>query len=185
MAAREGTLTRQCAVETVPLHFGREGVPLSAGESLYCGRCSISRFCVLQADMGRCCKHFAPKFPETGDAQVDSSLTKASELNMAFVFRKTGDSKAVAQSAAAVARSSGVFWIWWWHVSLQDNCISPCGEVELESAGQIDCQQSGWWICKSTRGRRISTFPATSGYNFYHDLRLWHLAVAVESCVLM
>lgn len=49
-----------------------------------------------EADKGKCCKHFAPKFPETGDAQVDSSLTKASELNMAFVFRKTGDSKAAA-----------------------------------------------------------------------------------------
>lgn len=54
--------------------------------------------CDMQADKGKCCKHFAPSFPETGDAQVDSSLTKASELNMAFAFQKTGDSAAVARA---------------------------------------------------------------------------------------
>jgi hypothetical protein len=60
----------------------------------------------MQADKAKCCKHFAPSFPETGDAQVDSSLTHASELNMAFAFKKTGESPAVARSTPAVARTT-------------------------------------------------------------------------------
>lgn len=59
-----------------------------------------------KADKAKCCKHFAPSFPETGDAQVDSSLTHASELNMAFAFKKTGESPAVARSTPAVARTT-------------------------------------------------------------------------------
>ena len=42
----------------------------------------------MQADRNEACKHFAPKFPETGNTAVDVSLSLASKLNMAFCFQK-------------------------------------------------------------------------------------------------
>lgn len=61
--------------------------------------CVAEVFMAVQVDRNECCKHFAPRFPETGAVEVDSSLSQASKLNMAFVFQKVAADSQPAREA--------------------------------------------------------------------------------------